>query len=94
MSKEAYQQKAEAKLEEFQANLNRARAQAKGASADARLAMEKRIDKLKNKVAEGRKQLGEMGDAADDVRENLSKNLDDTWDQLSSDIKNVLAQVK
>ena len=43
ISKGAYRQKAEAKIEEGQAKLKEARAKAKGASADTRLEAEKHI---------------------------------------------------
>jgi hypothetical protein len=52
MSKEAYKQRAEAKIEEGQAKLKEARAKAKGASADARLEAEKHIGELEKQLDE------------------------------------------
>ena len=94
MSKEAYRQKAEAKIEEYQAKLNEARAKAKGASADARLEAERQIGELEKKVDAGRQMLAGIGEAAEDAWENLAKGLDDAWDDISGGIKKVSARFK
>jgi len=94
MSKEAYRQRAEAKIEEYQAKLNEARAKAKGATAGARLEAEKHIADLERKLDSGKKRLREIGDAAEDAWEDLAKSLDDVWDGVSGGIKNVLARFK
>jgi F0F1-type ATP synthase membrane subunit b/b' len=94
MSKEAYRQKAEAKVEEYQAKLNEARARAKGASADARLEAEKQIGELEKKIDAGRQMLAGIGEAAEDAWEDLARGLDDAWDDVSAGIKKVIARIK
>jgi hypothetical protein len=94
MSKEAYKQKAEARIEEGLAKLDEARAKAKGASADARLEAEKYIAELETQIGVAKKKLAEIGDAAEDAWEDVTKNLDDMWDGISGGIKDVFARFK
>ena len=94
MSKEAYRQKAEAKIEEGQAKLKEARAKAKGASAGARLEAEKQIGELEKQLNAARKKLAEIGDAAEGAWEGLAKGLDDAWGDFSGGIKKVFARFK
>jgi chromosome segregation ATPase len=94
MSKDAYRQKAEAKIEEHQAKLNAIRAKAKGATADARLDAEKRIGDLEEKLDAAKKRIADIGDAAEDTWEELTKSLDSAWDDIAGGIKNALARFK
>lgn len=94
ISEGAYRQKAEAKIEEGRAKLKEARAKARGASADARLEAEKHMDSLEKKLDAAKKKLADMGDVAEDAWEDLTKDLDATWDDISGGIKTVLARFK
>ncbi len=83
MSNAAYRQKAEAKIEEYQAKL-------KGSSADARLGAEKHIRELEKQIDAGKKKLTELGDSAEEAWTKLGKGLDDAWEDTSQRIKTFL----
>ena len=94
MSREAYQQKAEAKLAEHKAEIDKARAKAKGASADVRLDAEKQVGKLEASYEATKKKLDDLKDAGEDAWEDIAKGLDKAWEDISGSIKKVFARFK
>ena len=58
--KELYQQKMQAKLDEWKAEVDKLKAKASGASADAQLEMNKQIKALESKIEEGKAKLSEL----------------------------------
>ncbi len=87
MSSEAYRQKVEAKLEGYQAKLDGQRAKLKGGSADARLKVEKQITELQSKLNDAKTKAAKLADAGDDAWKNLTKDLDDKLEGLTSAVK-------
>ena len=59
----------------------------KGTSADARLDLEKQIDKMEKGLGAAKKKAGELADAADDAWSDLTDNLDDAFEGMTSAIK-------
>lgn len=76
-------QKAEARLEQVEAELSRLRAKAKESRADARIELDQTISDLEGKADALRGRLAELkessGSAAKDVQEGLEK----AWSSLS-----------
>ena len=52
--KELYQQKKQAQLDEWKAEVDKLKAKASGASADAQLELNREIDTLEGKIEQGR----------------------------------------
>jgi len=79
--KSAYEQKAEAKIEEMDAEIQRLRAKAKEQNADARLESENAIDRLKARRDDVAARLEETksssGEAWRDVKAGLDRAMDD-----------------
>lgn len=92
MSKEAYQQKLSAKIDEQKANLDKARAQAKGKTADARLEAEEQIGVIEKKLDAAKAQLAKLADAGEDAWEDLKDDVEKTWDDLSKNAKNFFSK--
>jgi chromosome segregation ATPase len=90
VSNAAYRQKAEAKIEEYQAKLMVVRARLKGSSADAMLGAEKHIRELEKQIDAGRRKLTQLGDSAEEAWTKLGKGLDDAWQDTSQRIKTFL----
>ena len=61
--KELYEQKKQAQLDEWKADLDKLKAKASGASADAQLEMNKQIKALESKIEEGKAKLSELAKA-------------------------------
>ena len=77
-------QKFKAQLDEWKADLDKLKARAKGASADARIEMQKRIDALDARVAEAGTKLDELSAAGADAWDGLKTSMHDAVARLKS----------
>jgi uncharacterized coiled-coil protein SlyX len=93
MSKEAYQQKLEARLAEEQANLDRAKAQLKGKAADARLEAEQHIGALEAKIAAAKGHIAKLADAGEEAWEDLKDDVEKAWDDVSATAKKFFSRI-
>jgi chromosome segregation ATPase len=82
--KELYQQKAQAQLDEWKAELEKLKAKASGASADAQLEMKEQIQALEGKFEEGKAKLAEIAEASDDAWESIKEGIESAWSSLKS----------
>jgi DNA-binding transcriptional regulator GbsR (MarR family) len=82
--KELYQQKKQAQLDEWKAEVDKLKAQASGASADAKLETNRQIESLEGRIEEGKSKLAEVGDASDDTWESIKDGMESTWDSMKS----------
>ncbi|MCW5876883.1 MAG: hypothetical protein KIS85_08375 [Anaerolineales bacterium] len=87
---EAYQQKAEAKLEEVSARLDLLRAQAKDKSADARIALDRQISELEKQRETLAERLGELRDAGADIAEDLGQAINEAVENAGKALENAL----
>jgi hypothetical protein len=82
--KELYQQKKQAQLDEWKAQLDLLKAKASGASADAQLELNKRLEALEDKIGEGKSKLSELADAGEEAWESIKDGVEGAWDSLKS----------
>lgn len=82
--KELYQQKKQAQLDEWQAELDKLKAKTSGASADKQLELNKDIEALEAKIEDGRTKLAEIEQASDDAWESIKDGVESAWDSLKS----------
>jgi len=82
-NREAYEQKLRAKLDEWQAEIDKLRAKARGAEADARIEREKEADRLEAKREEMRHKLKEMREAGDEAWDDLRDGAERAWKSFS-----------
>lgn len=90
--KKAYEKKLEAKLEEWNADINKLKAKADSAEADTQLEYYKQIDVLRTKQDEAKKKLNELKDASDDAWEDLKVGIESAWESLGSSIKSAMSR--
>jgi hypothetical protein len=88
-SKDAYERKMKAQLDEFGAEIDRLRARVDGASADARPWNYKHVEALEEKHRVARKKLGELRDTRDDAWEDLKTDIATAWDSVGETLKSV-----
>jgi uncharacterized coiled-coil DUF342 family protein len=81
-NKEAYQQQLEAKLEEWQAEIDKLRAKAKGAAADSQVEYNQQIDALQSKQDEATQKLAELQEAGEGAWEQLKTGAEKAWNDL------------
>ena len=73
--KELYQQKKQAQLDEWKAEVEKFRAKVSEAGADAQLELNKQIKTLEHKVEQGKTRLAETANASDAAWESHSKTV-------------------
>lgn len=92
--KELYQQKKQAQLDEWKAEVDKLKAQASGASADAQLELKKQIKALEGKHEEGKTKLAEIADASEDAWESIKEVVESAWDSMKSAFSDAAAKFK
>lgn len=79
----AYAQKLNAKLDEWQANIDKMKAQAERAQADGKIEYEEQIQELRVKRDEMERKLEELQEANESAWEDVKKGADRAWDNMS-----------
>ncbi len=93
MSKrDAYAKKAEARLAEKRAEIDKARAKVRGAGADAELEAKQALDELETKYDAAKRRFGELADAGEDAWEEVSKGFESAWDDVAGAAKKLFAR--
>ncbi|MDD2239500.1 MAG: coiled coil domain-containing protein [Kiritimatiellae bacterium] len=86
--KELYQQKQQARLDEWAARIAELKARAAGAGAAAQIELKRKIDALDVQLDRGRAQLAELAATGEDAWDSAKAHAEATWDAL----KNAIAE--
>jgi uncharacterized coiled-coil DUF342 family protein len=92
--KEAYEQKLQAQLNEWNAEIDKLKAKADGAEADLKLEYYKQAEELQSKQAAAAHKLAELKHASDDAWEDLKSGIDSAWDSLGNALKSATSRFK
>jgi len=92
--KELYQQKKQAQLDEWQAELEKFKAKASAATADAQLELNKQIEALEVKIEEGKAKLAEVADASEGAWESIKEGVESAWESMKSAFSDAAAKFK
>lgn len=90
--KNAYERKIAARLDELDAEVDRLRAKAAGATADAELEARDRLDELEGLRRDLRQRFEALRAAGDDAWDELSAGLEDARDSLSDALRRARKQ--
>jgi hypothetical protein len=93
-NKALYQQKMQAQLDLWKADLDGLRAKASSASADVQLSMHEHLDALGVKMDAGKAKLKEMGETSEDAWESFKDGVEDAWSSLKSGVHDVTTKFK
>ncbi|GHC23508.1 MULTISPECIES: coiled coil domain-containing protein [Aidingimonas] len=93
-NREAYEQKLQAKLDEWQAEIDKLRARAKSNEADARIEREEEADRLEAKREEVRQKLDELRNSSDDAWDDIKDGAERAWDSLSASFEKARSRFK
>ena len=93
-NKELYQQKMQAKLDGWKAEVDKLKAKASGTSADAQIKMNKHIREIESKIEEGKSKLSELATAGEGAWETVKDGLESAWDSLRSAISDATSKFK
>jgi len=92
--KDAYEQKLQAQLDEWGAEINKLKAKADNAEADAQLEYYKQIEELRSMQESASNKLVELKEAGDDAWEDLKAGIDSAWDSLGNALKSAASRFK
>ena len=92
--KQLYEQKRQAQLDEWQAEIDKFKAKASGASADAQLRLNEQIKVLEGKIVEGKAKLAQIAAASDDAWESLKEGGESAWAALKSAFSDAASKFK
>ncbi|WP_300464546.1 coiled coil domain-containing protein [Desulfobacula sp.] len=92
--KKLFQQKKQAQLDKWKAEVNKFKARASGASADAQLGLNKQIEVLEGKIEEGKTKLAEIRVASEDSWESIKEGVETAWDSMRSAFSGAAAKFK
>ncbi len=92
--KKFYQQKMQAQLDEWRAELDKLKAKAKSAQADAQQDMHKQIDALEEQVADANRKLNELADAGEEAWASLKTGFEASWVSLKTGFKEAAARFR
>jgi hypothetical protein len=85
--KEAYEKKLEAQLQEWKTDIDKMKAKADKADAEAKLEYYKQIEELRTKQEAAQKKLTELKAAGESAWEDLKAGIDLAWTSLGESIK-------
>lgn len=80
---QTYQKKLQAKLDEWQADIDKLRAKAKVAEADAKAKYEEQIEQLKTHREKLESDLKGLQNAQSDAWNDMKAGVDKAWDDMS-----------
>ncbi len=82
--KELYQQKMKAELDLWKAEIDKLKAKAAGANADAQLKLNKQIKSLESEIKEGKVKLSALAEATDDAWHSMKEGVESAWSSLKT----------
>ncbi len=90
--KEAYEQKLDAQLDEWRAEIDKLKAQARQADADARIELERQIEDLEAKRAASHQRLQELRQAGEDAWTDMQAGLEAAFEDLGKAVQSAAAR--
>ncbi len=81
---ELYQQKAQATLDGWKADLEKLKSKASGASADAQLELNEKIRELQPQIEAAQAKLAELESSGDEAWESVKEGVESAWSSLRS----------
>jgi len=85
---QAYQQKIEAQIDEWSADLKKLKAKASGASADAKIKLTEDVKNLESKLEEGKSKLKKAKTSGKESLEEFKKELEGAFTEMAKGFEN------
>jgi hypothetical protein len=83
-----------AKLDEWNADIDKLEAQAKSAEADAQIRFQQQLDHLKATRDDAAKRLRELQDASADAWETMRQGAESAWEEMTKAFKDATGRFK
>jgi len=85
--REAYEKKLQAQLDQWQAEMDKLKAKADAAEADARIEYQKQIDRLEAQRQDALKQMKEFQEAGDSAWKDMKAGMESAWASLHESLE-------
>jgi len=92
--RQTYIEKMKAKLDEWNAEIDKFEAQAKSAGSDAQLRYQQQLDELKASRDGAARQFREMQDASADAWETMRRGAEAAWEEMAKAFKDAADRFK
>jgi hypothetical protein len=92
--RKAYEEKLDAQLKEWSAQIGLLKAKADNAKADAKIDYYKTIDALQHKQEEARTKLQELKTAGDEAWEDVKKGAEKAWVEVKTAYRDATSRFK
>ena len=92
--KDAYIQKLHAKIDEWNADIDKLTAKASQVEAESKIEYQKQIETLKNKRDEIEKKATEISRSGEEALDDLKAGIDLAWEAMSEAIKSATSRFK
>ncbi len=92
--KKLYQQKKQAQLDEWKAEIAILKAKASKASAEVQLEMNKQITTLEAKITENKSKLAELAKASEEGWDSVKDGVESAWDTMKSAVRDAASKFK
>jgi len=92
--KDAYRQKYESQLKEWEAQAALLMAKAENAGSDARVKIMEKLEKLDKKKGELREQLDALNKAGEEAADGFKKKLESSWNELKDGLDKATKELK
>ncbi len=92
--RDQYIEKTKAKIDQWNADIDRMKARAEEVGADARIEYQKRLDEMRAQRDEAEAQLKKLREASDDAWRDMKAGFDKAWDNISGAFDSAMARFK
>lgn len=92
--REEYVKKMKAKIDEWDAEIDKVSAKTEQAQADAKLKYQAQLEELRKQRDRGLEQLQEMQAASADAWESMRKGMEESWNSMNKAFKEALDRFK
>ncbi len=86
-NRDIYVKKLQAKLDEWNAEIDRLEAKARGTRADVQANLNQRVEEMRSKRAEMARRLEELRHASEGAWEDMKAGLELAWESLAESLK-------
>jgi len=93
-NRDAYVQKMKAKLDEWNADIDKLAAKAEAAEADAKITYNVQVENLRAKHAEAEQKLERLGAASEGAWEDMRTGIESAWESIGNATKDAFSRFR
>jgi len=92
--REAYIEKAKARIDQWNADIEKLQAKVDEAEADAKIEYQKQLDEARKQRDEAEAKIKEIADSGDDAWDDMKAGFDSAWDNISDAFNSAMSRFR